>query len=101
MCFIGLRLKINLYTIFPAIGVLGGEFCHCVIRTDNPSCLLLASGQVRVLFVKACIQSLSSGVLPSDSLSLAGNELVELGLQHAVGQGTCLAFNVAVDVDEE
>lgn len=37
MCFIGLRLKINLYTIFPAIGVPGGEPCHYVIRTDNPS----------------------------------------------------------------
>ena len=37
MCFIGLRLKINLYTIFPAIGVPGGEPCHFVIRTDNPS----------------------------------------------------------------
>lgn len=37
MCFIGLRLKINLYAFFLAIRVPCGRLCHFVIHTDNPS----------------------------------------------------------------
>lgn len=37
MCFIGLRLKINLYAFFLAIRVPCGRLCHFVIHADNPS----------------------------------------------------------------